>query len=83
MQQIIESFIDNYSLTKAEVIAEIETAFSAMLSKWYRLEVMVFFREDLQLEAVAYNHAGRITMQQSVDFFAMKGRKTIIRQTSS
>jgi hypothetical protein len=54
-----------------------------MLSKWYRLEVMVFFREDLQLEAVAYNHAGRITMQQSVDFFAMKGRKTIIRQTSS
>jgi len=31
MQQIIESLTDNYSLTKPEVITEIETAFSAML----------------------------------------------------
>jgi len=80
MQEIITSFTGKYGLTKTEVMAEIETAFSAMLSKWYRLEVMVFFREDFQLEAVAYNHAGGITMQQSVDLSAMKGMNTITRQ---
>lgn len=80
MQEIITSFTGKYGLTKAEVMAEIETAFSAMFSKWYRLEVMVFFREDFQLEAVAYNHVGGITMQQSVDLSAMKGMNTITRQ---
>ncbi len=80
MQEIIASFANKYGLTKAEVMAEIEAVFSAMLSKWYRLEVMVFFRENLQLEAVAYNHAGGITMQQSVDLSAMKGMNTITRQ---
>lgn len=80
MQGIISSFAGKYGLTKTEVMAEIETVFSTMLSRWYRLEVMVFFREDFQLEAVAYNHAGGITMQQSVDLSAMKGMNTITRQ---
>jgi hypothetical protein len=80
VHEIITSFTGKYGLTKAEVMAEIETAFSTMLSKWYRLEVMVFFREDFQLEAVAYNHTGGITMQQFVNFSVMKGVNTLTRQ---
>lgn len=80
MHKIIASFANEYGLSKAEVMAEIEETFSAMLSKWYCLDVMVFFREDFQLEAAAYNHAGGITMQQSVDLSAMKGMNTITRQ---
>ncbi|MFH2000986.1 MAG: hypothetical protein ABIK28_14990 [Planctomycetota bacterium] len=80
MQKIIAIFADKYCLTRAEVVAEIEAVFSAMLSQWYRLEVMTFFREDFRVEAVAYNNSGGVIMQQSVDLSEMKGRKTIIRQ---
>jgi len=80
MQEIITSFADKYCLTRAEVVAEIEAVFSAMLSQWYQLEVMTFFREDFHLEAVAYNDSGGVIMQQSVDLSEMKGRNTIIRQ---
>ena len=79
MQEIIASFSGRYGLTKAEVMAEIETVFSAILSQWYRLEVMVFFREDFQLEAVAYNNSGGVIMQKPVDFTEMKGRNTLKR----
>lgn len=80
MHKIIALFADKYGLTKAEVVSEIEAVFSAMLSQWYRLEVMSFFREDFRLEAVAYNNSGGVIMQQSVDLSEMKGRNTIIRQ---
>jgi hypothetical protein len=80
MQEIIASFTSKYGLTKAEVMTEIEAVFSAMLSQWYRREVMTFFREDFHLEAVAYNNSGGIIMQQSVDLSEMKGRNTIVRQ---
>ena len=80
MHKIIESFTDKYCLTRAEVVVEIEAVFSAMLSQWYQLEVMTFFREDFHLEAVAYNNSGGVIMQQSVDLSEMKGRNTIIRQ---
>ena len=62
MQQIIISLADKYSLTKAEVMAEIESVFAVRLTNWYRLEVMVFFREDLRLEAVVYNNSGGVLM---------------------
>ena len=55
MQDILESFSGKYGLSKAEVMTEIESVLASRLSLWYRLEVMVFFREDMQLEAVAYN----------------------------
>jgi hypothetical protein len=80
MQEIIALLTDKYCLTRAEVVSEIEAVFSAMLSQWYRLEVMSFFREDFRLEAVAYNNSGGVIMQQSVDLSEMKGRNTIIRQ---
>ena len=49
MQKIITSFAGQYGLTRSEVMAEIENVFSAVLSQWYSLDVMVFFSEDLQL----------------------------------
>jgi hypothetical protein len=79
MQEIISSFTGRYGLTKAEIMADIETVFSAILSQWYRLEVMVFFREDFHLEAVAYSNSGGLIMQKSVDLSEMKGRNTLKR----
>jgi len=79
MQEIITAFVNQYGLTKAEVMAEIENAFSTLLSRWYRLPVMVFFRNDFRLEAVAYNDKGGIVMQRPIDLAEMKGRKTILR----
>ncbi|RJQ24355.1 hypothetical protein C4565_10145 [Candidatus Parcubacteria bacterium] len=80
MQEIIALFAGQYRLTNAEVIAEIEAFFSASLSQWYRLPVMVFFRDDLRLEAVTYNQTGGVIMQRLVEMSEIKGRGTLKRQ---
>jgi hypothetical protein len=79
VKKIITLFANKYGLTNTEVMVEIETVFSTMLSHWYRLEVMVFFRDDFQLEAVAYNNSGGVMMQKPVNLTEMKGRNTIKR----
>lgn len=83
MQQIITSLANKHGLTKAEIMAEIEDVFAAQLSLWYRLPVMAFFREDLRLEAVAYNNSGGVVMQRLVDLSEIKGRGTLRRQLMS
>lgn len=77
MQQIINSLTAKYRLTVSEVMTEIEKIFSATLSQWYRIEVMVFFRGDLQLEAVAYNSVGGVIMQRLIDFTTTRGFGTL------
>jgi hypothetical protein len=77
MQDILASFTGKYGLSKTEVMTEIESVLAAMLSQWYRLEVMVFFREDSRLEAVAYNDSGGVILQKPVDLLKMKGQKTL------
>lgn len=77
MQKIIALFAGKYGLTMGEVMAEIEAVYSAMLSRWYRLPVMVVFREDFQLEAMAYGKSGGVVMQKPVKLTEMKGRNTI------
>ena len=77
MQQIISQFTGKYGLTRSEVMVEIEGVFSSILSRWYRLEVMVFFREDLQLEAVAYNKIGGVIKQRIVDISVIRGLNTL------
>ena len=77
MQNIIDLFAKQYGLTRNEVMAEIENVFSTVLSRWYRLEVMVFFRNDLQLEAVAYNKVNGVTMQRLVDLTEIRGPNTL------
>ncbi len=79
MKEIITSFVDKYGLSRTDVMSEIEAVFSTMLARWYRLPVMVFFRRDLRLEAVAYNDTGGVIMQKTIELAEMKGRKTILR----
>ena len=80
MQEIIALFTGKYGLTKPEVMVEIETVFSLFLSRWYSMEVLAFFREDLHLEAVAYNNSGGVIMQQQVNLADINGRNTLLKQ---
>jgi len=79
MQEIITSFVYKHGINRAEVMTEIEAVFPAMLSRWYHLPVMVFFRKDRQLEAVAYDDSGGLIMQKPIELAKMNGRKTILR----
>lgn len=80
MKEIIDFFTRTYDLTRLEIMSEIETVFSTTLSQWHRLPVMVFFREDFLLEAVAYNNSGGLIIQQSIDLAKIKGKNTLRRQ---
>lgn len=60
-----------------------EAVFAARLSQWYRLPVLVFFRDDLRLEAVAYNQSGGVVMQRLVELSEIKGRGTLKRQLAT
>jgi len=80
MKEIITLFTGKYGLTKPEVMAEIEAVFSVTLSRWYGMEVLAFFREDLQLEAVAYNNSGGVVSQQQFNMAEIRGRNTLLRQ---
>jgi hypothetical protein len=80
MMEIIRLFTGKYGLTRPEVMAEIEAVFSVTLSRWYGMEVLAFFREDLQLEAVAYNNSGGVVSQQQFNMAEIRGRNTLLRQ---
>ena len=77
MQSIIDSLAARHGLSKTEILQEIESAFSIILSRWYRLEVLAFFREDLHLEAVAYNTVGGVILQRVLDLPAILSRNTL------
>ena len=81
MQSIIVSLASRYALSSAEVIQEIESAFACQLSQWYRQEVMVFLREGMQLEVVAYSKKNGLPVQRILDLPAVLSRnqfKTIL-----
>lgn len=71
MQSIILSLASRYALSSAEVIQEIESAFACQLSQWYRQEVIVFLREGMQLEVVAYSKLNGLPVQQLFDLPAV------------
>lgn len=79
MQQIIKLFADQYGLTNSEVMAEIEKVFSDILSGWYGFEVMVIFRQDLLLEAVAYNKSGGVVEQRIINLEKIRGENSLKR----
>jgi hypothetical protein len=74
MHAIIAALAARHGLSRAEVLEEIEAAFSEALSRWYRLEVLVHVRDDLRLEAVAYNRVSGVTLQKLVDLPALSHR---------
>jgi len=81
MQSIILSLANRHSLSTAEVIREIESAFAQILTRWYRQEVMVFFQEGLRLEIVAYSKLNGLPVQFVLDLPAVLSRnqfKTIL-----
>ena len=77
MQSIIASLASRHGLSRAEVLLEVESAFSALLSRWYRREVLVHFRQDLGLEAVAYARVNGIVHQRVIDLPALLGRSRL------
>ena len=77
MQSIIASLASRHGLSRAEVLLEIESAFSTLLSRWYRREVLVHFRQDLCLEAVAYARVNGIVHQRVIDLPEMLGRQRL------
>ncbi len=77
MRQIISSFAVEYQLSVSEVRTEIEHVFSQILAKWYGCEVMVFFRDDLELEAIAYDRLDGVIRQQMLDFTGTRGFNTL------
>ncbi len=74
MQSIILSLASRYALSTAEVIQEIESAFARQLSQWYRQEVMVFLRDGMQLEVVAYGKRNGLPVQRTLDLPAVLSR---------
>ena len=81
MQSIILSLASRYALSTAEVIQEIESAFARQISQWYRQEVMVFLREGMRLEIVAYSKLNGLPIQHILHLPAVLSRnqfKTIL-----
>ena len=74
MQSTILSLASCYALSRTEVIQEIESAFALLLSKWYRQEVMVFLREDMLLEVVAYSKRNGLLAQRVLELPAVLSR---------
>jgi hypothetical protein len=81
MQSIILSLASRYALSSAEVIKEIESAFAHQLSQRYHQEVMVFLREEMRLQVVAYGKKNGLPVQHLLDLPAILSRhqfKTIL-----
>ncbi|MGB3222890.1 MAG: hypothetical protein WBB23_08825 [Desulforhopalus sp.] len=76
--KIISSFVDQYKLSRGEVIAEIENSFSSILSKWHGQETVVMFGDD-QLVALGYKKSLGLVNQTPIDLTTMRGWNTIKR----
>ena len=74
MQSIILSLANRYALSTSEIIQEIESAFTLFFSQLYRQEIMVFLREGIQLEVVAYDKKNGIPVQRTLDLPAVLSR---------
>jgi len=63
MLSIIVSLANRHALSTSEVVQEIESAFALLLSQWYQQEVIVFLREGMRLEVVAYSKLNGLPVQ--------------------
>ena len=76
--EIINSFVDKYGLSRGQVVAEIEKTFSTMLSRWYGTGTVVLFADDY-LQALHYAKQSGIPLQNQLDFVSVRGWNTIQR----
>lgn len=80
LNKIIECFVDEYNLTKGQVIAEIEKTFSSMLSCWHKRNVVVVYTSEGSFEAVAYHNTSNGPEQIPIDLSSsMRGWNTLKR----
>ncbi|MDD2467200.1 MAG: hypothetical protein PHI97_24705 [Desulfobulbus sp.] len=75
MQSIILSLASRHALSTAEVIQEIESAFAQFLSQWCQQEVMVFLREEMRLEIIAYSKLNGLPVQRILHLPAVLSRR--------
>lgn len=54
MESVILALANRYGLSRAGLIAEIESAFGLLLSRLRQQEVMVFLQDGMHLEVIAY-----------------------------
>jgi len=79
-QEIINSFVDTYGLTRGDVIAEIEKTFSSMLSRWHQRDVVALFTTEDKLMATSYYKSSSGTIIQiPIELSTMRGWNTIKR----
>ncbi len=83
MEQAIQQFASQYDLTRNEVVTEIESVLSSILSQWYGLDAMVFFQKNLGMEAVLYNKNNGTTIQRFVNFREIRGTNTLLKHLDS
>jgi hypothetical protein len=76
--EIINSFVDKYGLSRGQVVAEIEKTFSTMLSRWYKSGTVVLFG-DGYLQALHYAKQSGISVQNQLDFLSLRGWNTLQR----
>ncbi len=81
---IIDGFVDKYSFPRKQVIGEIEKVFSTMLSRWYRMNIIVLY-SDSSLKAFGYSKKAGCYVQREFDLKKDKPRgwqtiKRIIEQ---
>ena len=67
MHSAIHALSSQYGLSRAEVIHEVESAFSLLLSRWHGREVLAFLQEETRLEVVAYDTRNGVPVQQILD----------------
>ena len=73
---LLPALSEKYALSNPEVMAEIESTFSAVLSRFYHVEVMAFFTEEFQLQAIAYEKRSGVIHQRLLDIPTMVGKKS-------
>jgi hypothetical protein len=79
LNNIIQEFVDKYSLNKGQVVAEIEKTFSSMLSRWHRQNIVAIYTTE-GLSAVAYLSSAIGPEQIPIDISsAMRGQNTLRR----
>ena len=76
--EIINSFVDKYGLSRDQVVAEIEKVFSVMLSRWHGTNTVVLFGLD-HLQAIRYTNGVGVTCQNQLELVSMNGWNTIRR----
>ena len=67
MHSAIHALSSQYGLSRAEVIHEVESAFSLLLSRWHGREGLAFLQEGTRLEVVAYDTRNGVPVQQILD----------------